>query len=463
MIAVLAALSSAGCTMPVYFGRCQVAGDLEGRMGYLVGPEKPACSVLIPEVVCCEDGISEDEVVILGLWNNPEYQELLADLHITRADLIQAYQLANPEISTMFPVGVKQWELTLMVPLDVLVLRPHRVAAAQIESRRVAQRLVQDGLNVVRDVRCAYVDLALAQQRLELVEEGLQLRNQLARMAEARLQAGAVAELDVSAMRLDALFGKEEAMRTAREVDLARERLRFLLGVESEDIMIEPTCLAEVPPVEIDVDTLVDEAVSSRPDLRAVKLAFVAACERARLARFDYFNIWGALPDINSKGKKGFEAGPGLRLTIPIFNQNQGAIARAEAAVERLRRRYAKLRDSAALEVRQAHTRLMQAQEGLSVWREQVVPRADEAVAAARKGLEEDSVSLLSVLETTRQLLDAEHRELEAAADVHRAVAELERSVGRHLLDMFDESVIREAVEEIPLPEPEESVEEDAQ
>lgn len=448
--------------MPVYFGRCQVAADLEGRMGYLLGPEKPACNALIPEIVCCEDGLSEDEAAILGLWNNPEYQELLADLHITRADLIQAYQIANPDISTMFPVGVKQWEVTLMVPLDVLVLRPHRVAAAQIESRRVAQRLVQDGLNVVRDVRCAYVDLVLARQRLELAEKGLQLRGQLARMAEARLQAGAVAELDVSAMRLDAMFGEEEVMRTAREVDLAQERLRYLLGLESEDVMIEPTGLVEVPPLGDDVDVLVDKAVASRPDLRALRLAFVAACERARLARFDYFNIWGALPDINSKGKEGFEAGPGLRMTIPIFNQNQGAIARAEAAVERLRRRYVKLRDSVTLEVRQAHTRLMQAQEGLSVWSEQVVPQANRAVDSARNALEEDSVSLLLVLETTRQLFDAQQRELQSAADVRRTVAELERSVGRRLLETFDESMIYQTVEEIPLPEPGESVEEDA-
>jgi cobalt-zinc-cadmium efflux system outer membrane protein len=384
-------------------------------------------------MVTWEDGLSEDEAATLGLWNNPAYQELLADLHITQADVIQSHQLTNPEISTMFPLGVKQWEFTLMVPLDVLVLRPRRVVAAQLESQRVAERLVQDGLNVVRDVRWAYVDLVLAKGLFRLAEEGLQLRSQITRIAEARVQAGAVAELDVSAIRLDALFSGEEVARTARGVDLAREQLRFLLGLASTGIPVEVMALEEVPPVELRVEELVSEAVASRPDLRALKLALAAACERARLARYDYFNVSGALPDINSQGRKGFEAGPGLRLSIPVFNRNQGAIARAEAEVARLQRQYTRLQDTIVLEVRQAHTRLLQAQQDSRIWREQVLPQADQAVASAEKALEEDGVSLLLVLETTRQLLDARQRALQAAADCHRAVAELERSVGRRV------------------------------
>jgi cobalt-zinc-cadmium efflux system outer membrane protein len=56
-------------------------------------------------------------------------------------------------------------------------------------------------------------------------------------------------------------------------------------------------------------------------------------------------------------------------------------------------------------------------------------------MTSARKALEEDGTSLLLVLETTRQLLAAQQRELEAAAEIQRAVAELERSVGRRVFE----------------------------
>ena len=441
-VIVLATCLVAGCAVPGRVSHCHVSADLKDRTGHGTGEENSPCEVAIPDLVSFEDGLTESEAVALGLWNNPGYQELLADLQIAGADVIQAHQLANPEVSTMFPVSVKQWEFALTVPLDVLLLRPHRVEVAQLESNRVAERLVQDGLNVVRDIRVAYADLILARQRLQLAGDSSQLRSELSRIAEARLEAGAVAELDVTAMRLDALFSEEEVARTTRDVDLAREKLRFLIGVESTQFELEPAGPAEAPSMEFDVDTLVGEAVASRPDLRAVRMAVAAACERERLAHRDYLNFSGILPDINGKGQNGVEAGPGLRIMVPIFHQNQGAIARAEAEVERLERQYARLRDTAALEVRQAHTRLLQAREDLEIWRGRVVPRAEAAVTSARKALEEDGVSLLLVLDMTRQLLDARQRELQAATDVRQAIAELERSVGRRLVDepAIDES-----------------------
>ena len=173
----------------------------------------------------------------------------------------------------------------------------------------------------------------------------------------------------------------------------------------------------------------------SRPDLRAVQLAVCAAEQRADLARRDIWQLAGILPDINSRGREGFEAGPGLQFTLPIFHQNQGAIAIAQADAERLRRQYCKLRDTAALDVRQAYSQLRQAQRELAIWRVEVVPQAEAAVASARQALAEDGVALLLVLESTRQLLTARGNELEAAAQQRRALAELERGVGRRLND----------------------------
>ncbi|MBC8352299.1 MAG: TolC family protein [Planctomycetes bacterium] len=435
--------------------RCHVSGDVLTRTGYDLGPPTPASDLVFDEWVIWEDGISEEEAVAVGLWNNPAYQELLADLDITQADIIQAAQLQNPQVTTMFPISAKQWEFALLVPLDVLYLRPVRVSAAELESRRVAERLAQDGLNVVRDIRLAYIDWQLSIQRVQLAEQGAALRNEVARIAEARLAAGDVAELDVSAVRLDALVGTGEVSRTARDADLARERLRYILGIQLSDVsLISPSS----PPTrraayaeDLDLPSLVNEAVSSRPDLRAVELAVFAAEERSELARRNIWQVAGILPDINSRGFKGFEAGPGLRFTVPLFHQNQGQIAQAEADAERLRRQYVNRRDLAAWEVRQAYIQFLQAQTDLKLWRDQILPQADQAVTSSRSALEEDRVSLLLVLETTRQLLNAQQRERESEAQLRRSIAELERSVGRPLTDTMANAPMHS--EMLPIPQ----------
>lgn len=426
-------LLGVGCVSPSFYGKRSVNDKVATRTGHELAWAKSPAQVEIPDSVVWDDGLSEEEAVAIGLWNNPDYQELLADLEITRADVIQAAQLENPQITTMFPLSVKQWEFALNVPLDVLWLRPIRVAAAQCESARVAERLVQDGLNVVRDIRVAYINWQLAVQQAELAEQGLALRTNIAQVAEARLAAGAVAELDVSAIRLEALFSEGEAAKAARDVDLTRERLRYVLGIQLTDIAIRPGPMRGLFEQDLDVDAMVDEAIASRPDLRAVQLACCAAEQRADLARHDIWKLGGILPDINGSGKKGFEAGPGLQLAVPIFHQNQGAVARALADVERLNRQYVKSCDLAALEVKQAHTQLLQARRDHEIWRQRVVPQAEAAVRSAQEALKEDGVSLMVVLETTRQLLTARGRELDSAAQCHRALAELERSVGSRL------------------------------
>jgi outer membrane protein, heavy metal efflux system len=434
-IVLLVTAFLAGCAAPFHFGRPCVSQGLYERTGEGLGPETFPCEFALPELANLDDGLSEDEAAAIGLWNNPGFQELLADLSITRADLIQAHQVTNPQLSTMFPLSVKQWELTLYVPVDVLLLRPRRVSAAQLESQRVAERLVQDGLNVVRDVRLAYADLKLAQSQARLSQAGRDRFAELARIAEARLKAGAVGELDIAPLRLEAQVSQERTVRAALEAEWARQRLRFLLGLSLVDEAFEISPDKEVPPPGIDVESLVAEAVDSRPDLRAADLAVAAASQRHRLAHFDYLNVSAVLPDLNSKGIKGFEAGPGLQMMLPLFHHNQGAKARTAAEVERLERQFVRLRDSAALEVRQAAIRLEQAEQCHALWRDEIVPRGEAAADSARKALAEDGTPLLTVLETTRQWLTARQRELETAADLQRAVAELERSVGRRLRD----------------------------
>ncbi len=426
-------LLGTGCAMPGFFSRADVACDLEGRMCTSAGLPRSACEPAVPDAQYLESGLTEQQAVALGLWNNPAYQELLVDLDIAEADVIAAHQLMNPDIYLWFPLSAKQFEMTLWVPLDAMLLRPMRVNAAQLESNRIADRLVQDGMNTVRDIRVAYADLVLAERSLELARMTERLQAEILRIAEARLKAGEVAELDIIALRLQVRSAEVMIVQRQRERDLAEEQLRFVVGLGLTDVHLSTAPNRQPQPFNLDVDALVSDALASRPDLWAIDKAIAAASERERLTHYDYFKFFVALPDINSKGDKGFEAGPGMRMTLPIFHHNQGAKARAQAEVERLMRQYDRLASSAALEVRQAYAQLTHAQSQYELWHGKIRPQAEEAAHAARESVKEEGVAILLVLETSRQLYDARQQEITATADVQRAWAELERSVGRCL------------------------------
>ncbi len=413
-----------------HYGRRCVSGDLESRTCHALGPAPGPCQVCIPPGVSCEDGVSEDEAVVIALWNNAAYQELLAELGVTRAEIIEAAQLTNPRLWSVFPVGVKQLEFTLYVPLEAIWLRPRRLAAANLRSHETANRLVQDGLDLIRDVRVAYAELTLAQDRLRIAKEGARLNGRIAELALARVRAGSASELDASTARIDQLREMQKAAAMEHEVELARQHLRHLLGIDSSEIRVDPIQSPAMGELADDVEALVEEALTVRPDLQGARSAYEAAEQRVAVARRDVLRISALLPDANSRGDKGFEAGPGLDFTIPIFHQNQGAIARAEAEVEKAGRHYVTLRDTIALEVRQAYTRYFQAREALRMWDHEIVPSVEDAIARAEKAYLGGGTSLLLMLETSRQLLDSQVQRAEAAAALRRAAAQLERSVG---------------------------------
>ena len=428
---ILLATTLLGCVgTPSHYGRRCVSCDLESRTCHALGPAPGPCEVCLPPGLDCEDGVSEDEAVVIALWNNAAYQELLAELGITEAEIIEAAQLTNPRLWSVFPVGVKQLEFSLYVPLEAFWLRPRRLAAAKLESHETANQLVQDGLDLIRDVRVAYADLTLAQDRLRIAKEGARLNGRIAELALARVKAGSASELDASTARIDQLREQQKAAAMEHEVELARQHLRYLLGIDSSEIRIDPIESPAMGELVDDVERLVEEAWAARPDLQAAESAYQGALERVMVARRDVLRISAILPDANSRGEKGFEAGPGLDFTIPIFHQNQGAIARAGAEVEKADRHYTTLRDTIALEVRQAYTRYFQAREALRIWDDQIVPGVEDAITRAEKAYLGGGTSLLLMLQTSRQLLDSQVQRAEAAAQLRRAAAQLERSVG---------------------------------
>ncbi|TPQ27504.1 TolC family protein [Methylomonas koyamae] len=425
----LLALSLAACT-PQGVGLIDVANDLEQRTGQRFA-ETRADETAWPANVTLDDGLSEDELVSLALWNNAAFHATLADLGLFRADLVQAGMLPNPTFSMLVPWGAKPLELTLRYPLEIFWLRPQRVELAKLDVEQTAQRLVQTGLDLIRDVRIAHAELSLAKRRVELAESAVTLSHAIAELTQARFKAGDASELEVTNARVDALQALEQKGRLQRDCEIADERLRHLVGLSLEQWPKNVSAELIAHDDRFDTEKLVEQALLARPDLRAAEIIVQGAGERIGLARAEIFTITASL---NAKQINGpLLAGPGLDLTLPIVNQNQGGIAQAQARFDKAARQYVATRQRIALDVREAHARLQQAGQSLQQWQQTILPPLQAAIQDAENAYAAGNVTYLFVLETQRRWLDAQLKTAQAAADLRRARAELERSVGQRL------------------------------
>jgi cobalt-zinc-cadmium efflux system outer membrane protein len=305
------------------------------------------------------------------------------------------------------------------------------VAAAQLNARAVAERLVWDALTLVAQARTAHAEAVIADRRLQLTIENADLVQRLAGITEARLRAGDISELEARSARSDA--ARVQVVRRAVEHDrnLARLTLAATLGLDTVADQLRPVPSGPVDPSTCGTEAArLEDALASRPDVRAAEIGIEAAAQRARWERSKVFALMGIL-DANGSGEEGYEVGPGVGVDLPIFSRNQGGISRAEADVERASRLYAALRAHVVSDVRSAGVRVQQAQHAISAWRDDVVPSLEIERRQAESAYQAGEIPLFTLLDVSRRLVDGRTRLLDAEADLQRATIALERSIGR--------------------------------
>jgi len=410
-----------------------ISAGLKERTDYTLREAHESGRFETPEWVILDDGLSQDEAVSLALWNNAQFHADLAALGFSRADLIEANMLSNPTFSLLFPIGPKALETDLGIPIDILWQRPHRISAARFDAQSLAEDLIENGLGLIRDVQTTYTDLWLSQKKHELVLESNQLQIQITRIAKARLAAGDVSGLTADAAYMDSLESTGNTKRLRKETDIIKQRLNTLLGLSPDNTSYDTETIDIAEKSTIPIDTLLQTALAARPDLRAAELAIEAAGERVGWEKSKVYNFI-AIIDAKDEGEDNLTVGPGLELEIPIFNQNQGQIARAKAQLEQATRQYRALRQDIVLQVRQAYTRYDSAYEQFDLWNSEIIPSLQNKVEQTSKSFEIGQVPYLAVLEAKQKLIEAKVQLAESTASLLRNAAELNYSIGKKMI-----------------------------
>jgi cobalt-zinc-cadmium efflux system outer membrane protein len=418
----------AGCAVHSVHDRSYVSESLETRTGHELRPTEEE-ELRLPDEAALDDGLTEDEAVAIALWNNAQFQADLAMLGFAKADLKEAGMLQNPLFSLLFPWGPKQLEATLYFPFEFLWQRPMRVAAAKLDAERVADNLIQHGLNLVRDVNLTYAELLLARTSALIVQEEAALLDEIAGIAGARLALGDISGLEETAVLLEAARTQETSVRFDRDAEIAEERLKTILGLGIEGVTLRLTPSSDERDFPHDLSELLETAFLARPDLRAAEIAIEAAGARLGWERSKIFDLTAVL-DANGEGKEGFEMGPGIRLNLPIFNWNQGRISRSHAEIAQAARQYLAVKHRISFEVREAESQYRAALQSLDILRSGVIKAAEASAKSAEGAYSLGDISYLALLDFRRQVIQSRLREAGAESELRRAAVGLKHSIG---------------------------------
>lgn len=407
--------------------------DNAGVINNVVAYDKQLSSNTVDDIQRLEiklqgkSSLTETEAVLYALNNNAAFKALLIDLKLARADLVNAGLLPNPELLFAFGVSNKPYRYAIDLPIEALWLRPIRLRTMKHEADTVAQRLTQSGLNLIKDVRIAYAQAVLAQEQLSVTETSYKLRNNIYTLSLKRLEAGDINGKDILLAQNDAAIAKRDWELAEYDVKVKMQSLLYALGVGQKynAIAIAPNL---VPACNVnEVDYLLTQSLWQRPDILSAQYLINASKEKIKLSKLGWLKVFGTA-DATSGLVNGHTLGPAIRSTIPIANQNQGAVSRAEGELEKAELSLEALKQQAVLEIKTAHLQYQQSCHDWHVLQDTLKPSVQQMIQLTENAYQKGDIAYLQTLEANRQFVDTQMREVQLKADLIAKYAELMRN-----------------------------------
>lgn len=421
-------------------------------------------------------GLTADEAVQVALLNNPKITAAFLRIGMARADVVQSGLVTNPTvgISLRFPDagGLADLEFGLAQNIADLWMIPARKLAAERDLDRTLLEAARDAASLANDAKVAYFSAVANQRALEITRENLGLVEQLLKITEARLEAGAAGALDVNLVRGLVLKIQVDERNARLAVATAKRRLATLLGLDGPpDELLLTDALPAPLAVQIDSFRLIEIARESRLDLRAARDVVRAAEARVEAEYAKVFqnveigfalernarralpgrNIAadtaraaianGALtaPELESRGQRRLEKsqeieailGPSLSATLPIFDQNQAQIAKAKYAVAEADSLLEALDRAIAQETREAADRATTAWNVAKLYEHEVLPQARTTLELSESSYQAGQTPILNVIDAQRSLLETRQAYVAALESAANALVDLERATAR--------------------------------
>lgn len=280
------------------------------------------------------------KLTLAALYYHPELDVARAKLASARAGIITAAQIPNPTLnaSTFYnttTLSPSPWTVGQVVNflVETLGKRELRTARARELAAAAREDLATAAWQVRGNVRAALLNLWAAQQRLALTNRRLALQQQLVDLLQRRFTEGQSSALDVSRERIN-LNQISLAVREAeRQRAEARVQLATAIGMPVQalnKVTFSFGAFERPSPFRMAIGSLRRQALLYRSDVQALLSEYEAAQNSLRLEIVQQFPNFTLGPGYTfDQGDNKYNVD--LAVELPIFNQNQGPIAEAEA------------------------------------------------------------------------------------------------------------------------------------
>ncbi len=405
------------------------------------------------------DGLTLDSAIEITLDRSLDLRSKFYEIPMARADTLQASLRSNPVFyqdgqllqyrgaSTQFsraaPGGPSQVDTNVTYPLDVSHKRQARTAVAG-RAEKILEAQYQDAVrNRIDDVYGAYVTALGARQTVRYSRKSVEGYAQLVSLTRQLYDAQQLplADLNLVENKLRiARLGSRDAEATYRKAKLDLGSLMNLKLDEIAKLELRGTIIDLVPPPP-PVEELQKIALTDRPDIAAFRFGVSYAESSVRLAKANAFSDVYLLYQpytFQDNAPYGLRSqiswALGVTVPIPIYNRNQGGIARAKINVTQSQNQLSEVERQLLIDVEKAIQEYEVSRSLVVELRDHVVPDARQVRDAALRLWKGGETSMLNFLQAQLDFNDVAKQYVDTAIRHRQSMLSLNTTVGRRIL-----------------------------
>ena len=389
-----------------------------------------------------------EDAIRLALWHNHnllaartmiqqnEAAETTANLRPNPVILsdIQFLPIFQPsQFSSNYLDNTAQFDLGVSYLFERGKKRQHRLQAARDFTAQTRSLVADNERGLTYSVASAFINVELAESTLELAEQDLKSFQNTVDIAQARYKAGDIGEGDLLKIKLQMLQFQTDVSAAQLTCVQGLSDLRQLLGYESIDAHYDVAGSFDYQPVKGNLDDFEAKALQNRPDLRAAQQGITAATSQRALQQaigkrdftgeVNYTHL-GYLNDVSLFGQ----------MQMPIFDRNQGEIARAGFAITQAQEQAKFTSGQVLTDVRDAFENLRTNDQIVGLYQSGYLDQAKQSRDIAEYAYRHGAASLLDFLDAERSYRTTELAYRQALASYLLGLEQMREAVGTRSL-----------------------------
>jgi len=391
--------------------------------------------------------ISLDQAIDLAIAHNHALKATQTQIQQSQAQEITAALRPNPNLTAdalFIPIepqnfnsniiaNVSEFDASVSYLFERGGKRHRRIEAARDVTSQTRYQVSDAERALIFNTAQQFITAQLAESNLDLANQDLASFQQTVDIANAQYKAGAVSEADLLKITVQLLQFQTDvsAAKVAKVQALAS--LREFLGYDAVPANYDVEGELTYQPLLLSRDDLLLKALKNRPDLLASRQGVRAAESQYALAKANgQVDVTGALTYTHVSGQNSL--GATVSLPLPIFDRNQGEIARTRYAMGAAQETAYAASDTVLTDVNSAYAAFSGNQEVVNLYTGGYLKQAKDSRDISEYAYHRGAASLLDFLDAERSYRTTQLAYRQALASYLIAVEQLKEAVGSRTL-----------------------------